>query len=286
MNSYNLSYLKSLIENQTEESIHLEYKSSGALANQDNKKSEISKDVSAMANSDGGVLIYGIREDKNLAMEIEPINRKDFSKEWLEQVIQAKIQPRINGIQIFPISIDNEGVVYVIEIPKSNTAHQAADQRYYKRFNFQSTAMYDYEIQDILNRAKNPQIELKFKYIDTDKLQVTAFNQGSVFAQYLNVRIRLPKKIVKSSVHKQINHDTVEILANNAIREIVNPYATIATYWPTRYEPILPQTGFELTNILFHNYPFDYENILEWDIFCDNANPINGSIRMADLLKS
>lgn len=284
MNKYNLKYLQTLIENQMEESLHLDYKASGALANQDNKKSEISKDVSAMANSDGGILIYGIREDKNLAKEIEPIKRKDFSKEWLEQVIQAKIQPRIEGIQIFPISISNEDVVYVVEIPKSNTAHQAADHRYYKRYNFQSAAMYDYEIRDILNRAKNPEIELKFKCLDSGKLQVIAFNQGAVFAQYVNVKIRLPKKIVKSSVNKQINRDTVEILANNTIREMVNPYATVATYWPTRYEPILPQTGFELINISLHNYPFDNENILEWDIFCDNANPCSGSMRLADLL--
>ncbi|HEY1046681.1 MAG TPA: ATP-binding protein [Bacteroidia bacterium] len=287
MNQYNQAYLNNLIENLVEESLHLDYKASGALVNQDNKKAEISKDVSAMANSDGGIIIYGIKEDKNLAKEIDPIKRKEFSKEWLEQVIQSKIQPRIEGIHIFPISIDDERVVYVVEIPKSNTAHQAADYRYYKRYNFMSIAMYDYEIRDILNRAKNPQIELEFKYSGTkDELQIIAYNRGTVYAKYLNVKIRIPKKIVKSPVHKQINHDTVEILANNAIREMVNPYATVATYWPTRYEPILPQTRFELTKISLHNYPFDYENILEWDIFCDNANPVSGSIRLADLLNS
>lgn len=286
MSKFNIEYLQTLIKNQIEESLHLEYKASGSLSVQDNKKSEISKDVSAMANSDGGVLIYGIKEDKNLAMEIEPINRKDFSKEWLEQVIQAKIQPRINGIQIFPISIENEGVVYVIEIPKSNTAHQAADYRYYKRHNFMSVAMNDYEIRDILNRTKNPEIELEFKYIrENEELQITAYNRGSVYAKYLNVKVRLPKKIVNSSSYTPINRVTAEFQLSNRIKEMVNRSAAMATFWPSRYEPILPKTKLKLTKIKLQNFPFDYENILEWDIFCDNANLSSGSIRLNDLLK-
>jgi hypothetical protein len=67
---------------------------------------------------------------------------------------------------------------------------------------------------------------------------------------------------------------------------MVDPYASVAKYYPPRYEPILPQTRFQLTKIPLHNHPFDYENILEWDIFCDNSNPVSGSIRLTDLLNS
>lgn len=287
MDNYNLQFLQSLIKNQVEESLHLEYKAAGALGKQNNKTSEISKDVSAMANSDGGILVYGISEDEemeHLPKEINPIKRIEFSKEWLEQIILGNIQPRINGVQIFAIPINDEEVVYLVEIPKSDTAHQAADKKYYKRFNFQSTAMHDYEIRDIFNRAKNPQIQLQFKYVK-DQLHISAFNSGLVYAQYLNVKIRLPKKIVSSQRNiKSIEEDKVEISASNAVREMVNPYAGVATYYPPRYEPILPQTTMSLVIITLHNYPFDPENILEWDIFCDNANPKNGEIRLADLL--
>lgn len=290
MNNYNLDYLQNLIENQIEESLHLEYKASGALEKGDKKKLEISKDVSAMANSDGGILIYGITEDINnrhLPKEIEAIKRKEFPKERLEQIIQDNIQPRISGIKIFPITIGIEDVVYIVDIPKSNTAHQAADKRYYKRNNFNATPMHDYEIRDILNRAKNPEIELKFEYINKiDELHIVAYNHGVVYAKYLNIKIRLPEKIVVRQQHYNLlNNGMIEILANNTIREMVNPYAAVANYWPPRYEPILPQTSFKLTKIGLKNYPLDYENFLEWDIFCDNANPVSGSIRLADLLK-
>jgi predicted HTH transcriptional regulator len=225
MDKYNLEYLQNLIKNQIEESLHLEYKASGALGKQNDKTTEISKDVSAMANSDGGVLIFGIKEDeinRHLPKEINPIKRKDFPKEWLEQTIQEKIQPRINGVQIFSISIGIEDVVYVVEIPKSNTAHQAADKKYYKRFNFLSTAMHDYEIRDILNRTKNPEVELEFKcnYSGGElfELYVTAYNRGTVYAKYVNVKIRLPKKIVVNEHnHKSKDASTVEIFAKNAV---------------------------------------------------------------------
>ena len=49
---------------QTPERLDREYKAAGALANTDGKKTEIGKDVSAMANSAGGVIIYGSRRTR------------------------------------------------------------------------------------------------------------------------------------------------------------------------------------------------------------------------------
>ena len=51
------------IDDGIEESLNLDYKAAGALAKTDGKKKEITKDVSAMANSDGGIIIYGVTED-------------------------------------------------------------------------------------------------------------------------------------------------------------------------------------------------------------------------------
>lgn len=156
----NIEKVKSFIENKIEENLNLDYKASGSLQRNDKKTNEISKDVSAFANSDGGTIIYGIKEDqinRHLPDSIDPINRKEISKEWLDQIIQSKIRPRIDGIVIHSITVKEgfDQVVYAVEIPKSNTAHQANDKKYYKRFNFNSEPMYDYEIRDILNRSKH-----------------------------------------------------------------------------------------------------------------------------------
>ena len=55
----------SLIKDKIQESITLEYKKSNALEKADRRKTEVSKDVSAFANSAGGVIVYGIEEDKH-----------------------------------------------------------------------------------------------------------------------------------------------------------------------------------------------------------------------------
>lgn len=165
----NITDLQNLIANQVEENLHLDYKAADSLLNTDGKKKEISKDVSAFANSDGGIIIYGIKEfadptKKHLPESIDPIDRNKITKEWLEQVINSNISPRLDRLKIIPIPIDSQkGVVYVVIINKSNTAHQATDLRYYKRYNFESIPMYDFEVRDIMNRNKFPTIELSFE---------------------------------------------------------------------------------------------------------------------------
>lgn len=157
--------IEQYIADSVEESTHLDYKAADALAKSDGKKNEIAKDVSSFANSDGGIIIYGIKEyeldTRFLPEKIDAVDRNAFSKETLEQIINSRIAPRLHGVKITPVTIgdpNDNAVVYVVEIPKSDTAHQASDKKYYRRFNFQSIAMDDWEIKDIINRKNKSQI--------------------------------------------------------------------------------------------------------------------------------
>lgn len=184
--------LEQYIRDTIEESAQLEYKSAGALDRSDGKKREITKDISAFANSAGGVLIYGISEFdspemRHLPEKIDPIDRTAYSKEWLEQVIN-NIQPRIEGIVITPVDYSSSGlsgVVYVIEVPKSHTAHQATDARYYKRLNFEVLMMADYEVRDVMWRTQHPILTPQFyfdRFIEHERspcLSVRISNTGS-----------------------------------------------------------------------------------------------------------
>lgn len=160
------SRIQQYIDDEIEESLGLDYKAAGALGRSDSKKKEITKDVSAMANSSGGIIIYGVKEhDENekrhLPEKIDPVNQSEFSKEWLEHIVN-NIHPKINGIAIYPVRINSaeDEVVYVVEIPESITAHQASDKRYYRRYNFESAPMDDYEIRMVMNRERYPTLEI------------------------------------------------------------------------------------------------------------------------------
>jgi hypothetical protein len=187
--------IQEYIDNKIQESLTLDYKAAAALGKSDGKKKEITKDVSAMANSDGGIIIYGIKEyqspsKKHLPESIDPIDQTHFTKEWLEQVIN-NIRPHINGLKIYPVSLNSSQnhTAYVVVIPQSTTAHQALDWRYYKRFNFQSIPMADYEIRDVMNRATTPDAQIEFglyhwseqpeSYVDYYRLRVMIRNQGT-----------------------------------------------------------------------------------------------------------
>ena len=208
--SWDEAKLKELIRDKLEENLTLEYKAAGALAREDKAKLEITKDVSAMANSAGGILIYGLAEfhnaaSKHLAETIDPINRNEFSKEWLENII-SQIRPRISDLKIYPVQLasNSDDVAYVIEIPQSSTAHQSADFRYYRRYNFQSTPMLDHEVRDVMNRKVHPRISVGLKFvlyphIDKDgaagALVAEIKNESNIFARYVAFVIHSPLKV-------------------------------------------------------------------------------------------
>jgi predicted HTH transcriptional regulator len=122
-----------LINLKQEESLQLDFKRAESLDSTERKKTEISKDVSAFANSAGGTIVYGIGEsvrEPHVAEVFSPIDPTKCPKEWLEQVINSRVQPRIHGVLINPVELDSPHLgqyAYVVCIPQSETAHQASD---------------------------------------------------------------------------------------------------------------------------------------------------------------
>lgn len=156
-----------LIESQEKESLTLDYKSSDALQHTDGKKNELCKDVSAFANSAGGALIYGVVENGHVPTHIDSgFDPSVISKEWIEQVLNSRIQRRIDGIVISQVELPKTApgrVAYVITVPQSMRApHQAFDKRFYKRFNFESVPMEEYEVRDSSRRGETPNLSLQF----------------------------------------------------------------------------------------------------------------------------
>ena len=161
--------LLDMVKAGTQESIELDFKESGSLQATDKKKDDISKDVSAFANSAGGTIIYGMTEDKvtHVASGLDTgSNPAEATKEWLEQVINSKIHRRIEGVRIRQIELTTTHpgkVAYVVYVPSSTRApHQASDKRFYKRFNFQSVPMEEYEIRDVSRRGEVPDLRIEF----------------------------------------------------------------------------------------------------------------------------
>lgn len=166
----------SLIDNGVKESIELDYKQCDSLQKTDARKREIGKDVSAFANSAGGTIVYGVAEDKHVPTAIDAgYDPADITKEWLEHVINSHIQPRLERCYINQVELTTThpgNVLYVVEIAQATTRapHQASDHRYYRRFNFESVPMEDYEVRDALHRQQEPDLMLTLTRIPAGQL--------------------------------------------------------------------------------------------------------------------
>lgn len=237
--------LKSLIADAVEESTELEFKLNFGMPEDEigpsekerqgkkkkDWKTEIAKDVSAMANSAGGTIIYGISEkkngnDRNVASELVPIPNNKMDKDRLTRLLLENIRPEIS-FEITHLKADSENAGYfIVNIPQGTTAYQnKRDHRYYMRHNAIVESMEDYQIRDVMNRVKEPLIDLEFclvrtkvyphkdllgmKGIKNEKLLMKGgyvyslnyqlVNKGPVYAKYINYFIYIPQTIVQDS---------------------------------------------------------------------------------------
>ena len=296
--------LQNFITSEIEESLTLEYKSAEALDRNEAKKKEITKDVSAMANSAGGILIYGICEfsqenKRHLPEKITPVDRRKYPREWVEQIIQA-IRPRIDGIVIHSVNLSSgeNDVAFVIEIPQSNTAHQANDHRYYKRFNFQAVPMEDYEIRDVMFREQTPNIALNFlieikggssfawgDQIATNpieyKLIIQARNNGSAFAQYVACFLDVPVTILPT-IENKINLKDGGKFYRHRLTNLNQEYAD--EQFKSNF-PLLRSMTMNWKIPLSSKFEnFQNEDLsVKWKIYADNALPKEGKISLKEI---
>lgn len=121
-NELNENVLQTLCDEATSESLTLEFKRELPGKELDHK-GEFLKDVSAMANADGGDIVYGIEEKGGVAFKILPLQiiTTDAEERRLGQILDAGIEPRITGVR-FKWVPTSKGHTLVLRVPKSYDA--------------------------------------------------------------------------------------------------------------------------------------------------------------------
>lgn len=283
--------LLQLIANEVEESTTLEYKRAASLGKDDDRRNEIFKDVSAFANSAGGVLVYGIAEAHGKPTQIDPVYPNVYGKEWLEDIISSNVQPRIDGLHINPVSLSgaNAGrVAYVLTIPPGLTEHQARDKKYYKRFNFKAEAMEHYEVQDTMNRAKTPIIyvhierQIVSQAADLHRYRLIFFleNKGTRAAQHMKFVLWFPEELAPSvSGFHRGPVERKETLSGKPyqVREYLYPFSDSVLFPMDTLD--LYRKGYSIDfkiDSAGHEFIQRFHPRLEWTMFADDMPPRNG----------
>jgi hypothetical protein len=211
--------LQQIVDEKLSESLTLDYKASPALGRDDKKRDEICKDVSAFANSAGGQIIYGIEEKNQKPVRVdEGVEPTTITREWLEQVINSRVQPRIERLVITPIPFEPTRVGYVLTIPQASARapHQAPDNKYYRRYNFQSVPMADYEVRDAMRRATTPELFIRISLPRGDNASIE-FAHGSEISKPVILSVFLGNRSVQPAFHTivQLGIDArIQILSN------------------------------------------------------------------------
>lgn len=77
-------------------------------------------------------------------------------------MISSQIAPRIENLHIYPVRVDNDlkQSIYVVKIPASTRVPHMSGDKYYRRYDFQSVPMQDYEVRNLFEKVHNSQLEI------------------------------------------------------------------------------------------------------------------------------
>jgi hypothetical protein len=186
-----------------EETIRLEFKSGKLFDDGKDIWSGISKEVSAFANTEGGVLVLGLPEEKIGKIKVagDPDGvPNSLTKDDLQRRIEDNLRPYLPGIHYYRVPIESlpDRVVWVVEIPQGKTAYQASDCKYYGRSEVEAKPLRDdvirlrmergrvarARIEARLNSSLNHTVDYVLREHDPEAFELFKNNRSEAISRY------------------------------------------------------------------------------------------------------
>tara|TARA_B100000965_G_scaffold405088_1_gene437814 strand:+ start:1165 stop:2394 length:1230 start_codon:yes stop_codon:yes gene_type:complete len=106
----------------------------------DSDRKEFSADAASFANSAGGNIVFGVAEDKGVAVDVCGLDVQNVDQEILrlQNMLRSGVDPRVDGVEFRPVAGFRLGPAIVMRIPRSwNAPHMVtacgSDSRFYAR---------------------------------------------------------------------------------------------------------------------------------------------------------
>jgi hypothetical protein len=143
--------LAALVTNGACESRALEFKQDLQVAKNE-QKVEFLSDVTALANSDGGDILFGMRAENGVAKEV--VGLRNFTPDvrigQLENMLRDCVQPRLPGLQIEARALTNGHHALLVRVGRSFAApHMVRHQGVTRFCGRNSNGKYDLDVQEL-----------------------------------------------------------------------------------------------------------------------------------------
>ncbi|CAL65848.1 helix-turn-helix domain-containing protein [Christiangramia forsetii] len=174
-NSIDLKEIDRFIEEGQEENLNLEFKTVNfPNYNEQNKefdKKNLSEVISGFANSNGGIIIWGIKAKNNsknqdVAQSKKPIEQLTKFLNTLNRLEGQAITPYISGLVHEKIETTNDIGFIKTYVPASENAPHMANfsgKHYYKRSGDSFYQCEHYDIADMFTRKKSPRLRIHIR---------------------------------------------------------------------------------------------------------------------------
>lgn len=209
-------HIEHLISARIPESLRLDYKETLDLNSKSDRK-EVAKDISSFANTAGGRILWGIKEDKMgedgipdviTALYDESLTRR------LEDIVLSSIHPRPR-FRLAHIPIADGGFVLAMEVYASDyDLHMVdayGDNRFYKRSEKRSVVMSEPEIRERYIRLAQERgaIEDRIEHIAEDQFSLRCVEGQSILVVPVFGRPGMfnPKLFDILKVRRELNFD-------------------------------------------------------------------------------
>lgn len=214
--------IEQIFEFRVKEGLTVEYLSARDIQPLDDKRALFfSQLITGMANANGGTIFIGIHATRKIPRSLQAVSEKN-AVAWLYTICKTHISPEIPNILIQAISVSEQGDFIIgISVPNSFKApHIADDKRFYKRVGVKTEIMEEYEIRDLYQKSKRPEIEIYsilntsgIPHMENGKFARMNFyprfllkNTSSAIEKFFKVEISIPSQIHNPNFDSLQNH--------------------------------------------------------------------------------
>lgn len=268
--------IKRLVQNGVQESKSLDYKKELKIG-QDKDKKEFLFDISAMYNTEGGCLVFGVEESKDDKGQNTgtpekicgiTIENQDKLIQQIEDIIRGNTEPSISNIALKIINVDDLNVLVVgiskgLGLPTMITFNET--NKFYRRRNSGKYAVDVYELNQMFmqNQVLKESAE-KFRHQRIEKVRnlkvfPTLDNSASFFIQIIPFSFLSDETLDFTNAENMNLSSTMRPLFANGWDSMYNldGYATFSTTLDRQkidgYDQIFRNGVFEAyTSRLFH----------------------------------